>query len=367
MNKQLHAESMRILYARSFILEFHDLITLTQDARGYTSSTGRACPQHWRWGRSHPGDRDDFFPGLDFGRIRELHIKVRPCGEPGNWTCLLGSVQSLCKALSPRIAVQGLKRLAITVGEDEVKKDRYAFHGAWVGPEFTQPKDAMMLLETAWLYLRDVGSCEFVRPFELVQSDDEDAEHVQGMLNGICSPWVEGDWVTCKRIPLWWEQYQGHSRSRWSKVPIPLSELTNEDIKTGSLFRKSGAWDDMFITTLDSVPAAELTLQDYNEAKFLPYWDLAERMGAHLGVLYHLSLCGRSYYLWEDDEEAWYLDEQMWRRSYGETEDDFYRIRDIIGEFGPKENEWYIDQRRSLESVLEATDWEAFYALPDSR
>ena len=238
VNHQLHAECMRLLYSRPFILDFQNTNIVFRDVHGYPEMLDLERPRYWRWGRSHPGDRGDFFPGLDFGRIKELRILARPNGSVNYWFCLLGSVRGLCEALSPRIAVQGLKRLKIVVGEDEAKNS-YTLQGELIEPKITQREDVMELLETACYYLRDVGSCLAVMPYRLMHSDDQ-REEVTGMLDEICSPWTEGDWIAQEKTPSY-NDYSWYECMRTSNAPIPPSELTTEDIENDKFFK--GSWE----------------------------------------------------------------------------------------------------------------------------
>ena len=319
VNNKLHAESMKILYARSFILDFHKTNIMSAHPGWWDSAANRGLPQHWLWGKIPPGNRGDFFLGLDFGRIRELHILVRPSGVPDFWTCLVGSVGSLCRALSPRIVAQGLKRLMITVGEDE-------------GPGeagITQPHEVMALLETMWRYLRGMSWCGVAIPGQLTPTEEQKCR-AQVMVDDICSPWMEGDWVANEEVPVPEKPY---IFCRRINVPIPLSDLTAEDIENDNLFTTATEW----------ISEAEITFQDYMHERFQGYWVLANRMEYQSGVLQRRSECGRCFYFWENEEENLYLEEHMWDRTYLETDDDFYRKRDVLGEHGPQENEWFID------------------------
>ena len=89
-------------------------------------------------------------------------------------------------------------------------------------------------------------------------------------------------------------------------------------------------------------------------------------MAFDYGRLVRLSEAGQCYYLWVWQEDGWYWDKEMWCSTPGETEDDFYRDRDMEDQFDIEEERRDMDQRRSVDWVLEAMDWDAFYALPDS-
>ena len=168
-----------------------------------------------------------------------------------------------------------------------------------------------------------------------------------------------------KRSPLVEETYgsadsdsddDDDHHARFSDIPIPPSELTTEEIENGSLFKKR----------LDLIVRTEMTLQDRIDERFETCWRLTENMEEYVGVLVRRTRCGQGYYAWGNDADGWSLDEEMWR-TFVEIEDDFYRRRDVKGQFGDRENEWYVDQRRSLDSLLEVMDWDVFYALPDSK
>ena len=294
VNKRLHAESMRVLYARSFVLEFADLpfgIPLSQ-------AFSHDLPSRWWWTQypAWPGDRDRFIPGLDLGRVKELRIVGRDHDAWNYWACVIGSVRDLCKSLSHRIAVQGLRKLTVAVEEGEE-------------PVIARPEYVMGLLEMPWLYLRGVGECEVVMPSRTIQNE-EVARSVKGMTRAVVSSWRTGDWVADEEAKLPKPRYY----SRKFKEHVPW-ELTTDHIEN----------DKCFLDSEKEILWTEMTAQDRKAYTFKLHWRLTDLMEHSPGHLLLVTRFDGICYYWESDEkmEDEDRDAGLWMKNDWDTEDDF--------------------------------------------
>ena len=333
VNRQLHSESARILYDRIFILEFREFAFLEsgEESSLFDARVSVDPPWTWRWGKSHPGDRrgGDFFPGLHFSRMRELRVVVRPSDAVGYWACVAGSVESLCRALRPRIAGQGLKKLGLVVCEVEQSREhKYWWCWSWDSAG-TQSADVMALLQVPWLYLRGVGKCEVLLP-ACLSSDGALAEAVSEMKSAVGGPWTVGDLAaSAADEELAWAE-KPFTYTRRSVKEVSWSDT--RDIPTMTYFK---LWDDIlenpryFQVSEEKIPSTEMTVQDREARRFELRWDLLKCIERWSGLLVRGMYAGLLWYYWESYNWSWSNDENMWKITDWETEDDFYRTEHI--------------------------------------
>ena len=341
VNRQFRQESLRIFYARVFILEFEEASFLEYEdhslqlIHGYYGSldspSSGDLPWQWRWGKAHPGNNGDLFPGLNFGAIQELRVAVRPSHWRHYWTALADSMKSLCRALRPKIVGQGLKNLTLDVGEVERDMATEKLYG-WLRRHHKmrknkegvhpRPADVMALLEIMWLYLRGVEKCEVLVPARLLQ-DKALADAVTEMKSAVCGPWTEGDLVAAAADEELALAEKPFYYARRSGKPVSWSELTEEDIRNKKYIR---IWDDIegfrYIQLLgEKILSTEMTAQDREDCTFASHWHFTICLQFQPGLLVQGTYLGRLCYYWKNDEK----DKWLWHKLPWEVEDDFYR------------------------------------------
>ena len=338
VNRQFHQESLRIFYARVFILEFKEASfweyedrSLPLIDRHHESLDKRSSGGLPRWCKAHPGDNGDLFPGLYFGAIQELRVAVRPSDWKYYWTTLTDSMESLCRALRPKIMGQGLKNLTLDVGEVEVDMEienlsvQLRRHGRRRKSNkgvHARPADVIALLEVMWLYLRGVEKCEVLVPARLLQ-DKALVEAVTEVKSAVCGPWTEGDLVAAAADEELALAEKPFYYARRSGKPVSWSELTEEDIRNKNYIR---IWDDIegfcYIQLLgEQILLTEMTAQDREDSTFASHWHFTVCLQFQPGLLVQGTYLGRLCYYWKNDEK----DKWLWHKLPWEVEDDFYR------------------------------------------
>ncbi|KAL8797300.1 MAG: hypothetical protein Q9195_000454 [Heterodermia aff. obscurata] len=326
VNHQLHSESLRILHTRTFILQFTESAFFNPEAdEGQYWSLAHPSQWQWYWGHTHPGDHGDYFPGLDFGAIQELRVAIRPSDAPGFWACLMGSIESLCRALRPRIVAQGLKKLVVEVGEMKESREAQILRLRRQQPVVPGPADVMELVEVLWLYLRGVEKCEVLVPGRLFQDGGELVGAVAEMERAVCGPWTEGDLMAAAADEKIFLAEKPFLYARRSKEPVSWAELTEKDIRTENYFR---VWDDIegfryFLQSSgETILSTQMTAQDREDHEYASHWHLVDCLQTQPGRLVQGTYPGRLCYYWKNDEK----DKWLWQKTSWETEDDFYRV-----------------------------------------